>query len=97
MSRTFDSDNTAQPAGMALLVANVPACFDRESWQSYLTECWRATRDEAGERRRLERGEAPDFCRDCLAEHRARRLAENRCNPPAGATPPEMEPADATT
>jgi hypothetical protein len=85
--RRFDTGNKGAPAIVDRMASKVPACFDARMWRLWLQEFWRSVLNAPDQRRAFERGQVPDYCAECTREHRAARLAQGRCHPPAGAEP----------
>lgn len=91
MTRPFDAQNAALPAAVTALAEQTPACFRRrDDWVLYLREVWRSALDDGPARRRIERGQLPDYCADCALSHQVAMQIAGRCKPPEGAETPRV-------
>jgi hypothetical protein len=88
MSRTFGSPNDTPPKWFTAMSANPPACFDRQQWTLYLESVRDESQDNASMRAKLCRGQVPDYCAECTAQHQRRKVRQDKCHPPAGACTP---------
>lgn len=91
MTRPFDAPNAGTPAAVQALAVQTPACFrSRDAWVLYLREVWRSVLDDAPARKRMERGQVPDYCADCVVSHQVAMQIAGRCKPPEGAETPRV-------
>lgn len=87
--RRFGQHNAVPPACVIKLAEKPPECFNPAIWKQYLIDCYRGALNEPATRQRMTRGIAPDYCSECLPDHRARMQAQNKCHPPTNRPNPE--------
>lgn len=81
MSRPFNTPNEELPACVQKLAEQVPACFDRVIWVSWLQSSWSSVLNDTVARKQMERGRVPDYCAECTCGHQDRMREQGRCFP----------------
>lgn len=88
MSRTFGSYNSNAPRWLQRMSAQTPACFSHPQWVLYLESVQDEAQEDNALRMRLNRGQIPDYCKECTDRHQRKMVRDGKCHPPAGAITP---------